>query len=86
MSLLRVDVRLNDAACKRDWYNVIGIQCDVSNLAGLIVLPRSSRNEVADMIFANTGVGQPIARIVTEEHFDNIQYRSLLFTVRGCRA
>jgi NAD(P)-dependent dehydrogenase (short-subunit alcohol dehydrogenase family) len=77
-----------DAAVRQIGKNVIGIQCDVSNLADLdrLYATVKQQKDRIDVLFANAGLLEfaPLGAI-TEAHFDKIfsvNVKGLLFTVQ----
>ncbi|MFZ0511729.1 MAG: glucose 1-dehydrogenase [Candidatus Nitrosopolaris sp.] len=77
-----------DKAVKQLDKNVIGVQCDVSNLEELDRLYDTVKQQKGriDILFANAGIAEfaPLGSI-TESHFDkifNVNVKGLLFTVQ----
>lgn len=83
LSQKEIDVSISDIG-----KNVSGIQCDVSNLAGIDKMYDIVKDQKGhiDILFANAGIIQfaPLGEI-SEEHFDrlfDIDVKGLLFTVQ----
>jgi NAD(P)-dependent dehydrogenase (short-subunit alcohol dehydrogenase family) len=77
-----------DAAVQEVGKNVIGVQCDVSNLEDLDRLYNTVKQQKGriDILFANAGIAESASlESISESHFDkifNVNVKGLLFTVQ----